>query len=70
MSKEERERINAERRAAREAGKPLKKPAAQQDHGQPAPEAGAEAEDTAAEATGPQEAGSESSEEEAPKKEG
>jgi peroxiredoxin len=31
MSKEERERIKAERRAAREAGKPLKKPAAEQE---------------------------------------
>jgi hypothetical protein len=31
MSKEERERIKAERRAAREAGKPLKKPVAGQE---------------------------------------
>jgi len=68
MSAEERERIKAERRAAREAGKSLKKPSAQQ--GQPAPEAEEGNEDTAAEATGPPEAGSESSEEEAPKKEG
>ena len=68
MSKEERERIKAERRAAREAGKSLKNPAARQDQGQPEGEAGNEA--TAAEATEPPDAGSEGSEEEAPKKEG
>jgi peroxiredoxin len=72
MSKEERERIKAERRAAREAGKSLKQPAARQDQGQPEGEGGAEAgnEDTAVEATETPEAGSESLEEEAPKKEG
>jgi peroxiredoxin len=55
MSKEERERIKAERRAAREAGKSLKKTAAQPDQGQTAPDA---------------EAGSDGTDEEAPKKEG
>jgi peroxiredoxin len=39
MSKEERERIKAERRAAREAGKPLKKPAAGQEEQAAADEA-------------------------------
>jgi hypothetical protein len=53
MSKEERERIKAERRAAREAGKSLKKTAAQPDQGRTTPDAG-----------------SESTDEEAPKKEG
>ena len=57
MSAEERERIKAERRAAREAGKSLKKPAAQSDQSQKAPDAGAEA-------------GTERSEEEPSKKEG
>jgi peroxiredoxin len=53
MSKEERERIKAERRAAREAGKPLKKPAVEQEQaaadeteaGQDAPAPSAEAQE-------------------------
>jgi hypothetical protein len=48
MSKEERERIKAERRAAREAGQSLKKPAGEQ------PSASGDEEDAAsAEATEP-----------------
>jgi peroxiredoxin len=62
MSKEERERIKAERRAAREAGKSLKKPEGEQ--GQKAA-SGASDEDAApsAEATEPPETESESAEE-------
>jgi peroxiredoxin len=59
MSKEERERIKAERRAAREAGKPLKKPAVEQEQaaadeteaGQDAPAPSAEAQEGEPEGT-------------------
>ncbi len=57
MSAEERERIKAERRAAREAGKSLKQPAARpeqaRDAGASAAGSGAGDEDTVAEASEP-----------------